>query len=124
MALFTRFVGDSWLRLVDEVSFPIRYGHEIAREQLAAGFSFDGMRQAMWRMQGVDFRRRLWQYPGPTLILNGERDLFYRLGELLFLRAAQDARLQLVRKAGHVANLEQPARYNAALRSFARCVDW
>ena len=124
VALFTRLVGDRWLRIVDEVNFRVRYGDELAREQLEAGLFFAGMQQALWKLQGHDFRGRLRQYPGPVLILNGERDGLYRLGELLFLAAAPDARLQLIRGAGHVANLEQPARYTSALRRFARCIDW
>jgi len=71
----------------------------------------------------IDFRRRLRAYDGPVLILNGERDACHRLGELLFLAAAPAARLQLVRRVGHVANLEQAERYNAAPRPVARCVD-
>lgn len=124
LALFTRLVGDRWLRVVDQVSFRLRYGDELAREQLEAGLFFQGMQQALWDLQGHDFRKQIRQYHGPVLLLNGERDGLYRLGELLFLAAAPDARLQLVRRAGHVANLEQPERYDRAVRSFARCVDW
>ncbi len=124
MALFMRAVGDRWLTFVNEVNFRVRYGDELAREQIEAGFYFQAMQSALWQLRGKDFRRRLRQYPGPVLILNGERDTLFRLGELRFLAAAPDARLQLVHGAGHVANLEQPDDYTRALRRFARCIDW
>ncbi len=124
VALFTRAVGDRWLTFINEINFRVRYGDELAREQLDAGFFFTAMQDALKQLRGNDFRRRLKAYPGPVLILNGERDTLFRITELTFLTAAQDARLQLIRDAGHVANLEEPAAYSRALRRFAQCLDW
>ncbi len=124
VALFTRAVGDRWLTFVNEINFRLRYGDDLAREQIEAGFFFDAMQAALWQLRGKDFRRKLKEYPGPVLILNGERDTLFRLGELNFLAAVPDARLQLVRGAGHVANLEEPEAYSRALRRFARSLDW
>lgn len=124
MALFSRALGDTWLSYVNSMNFRVRYGDELAEEQIDAGFYFQAMIDALKHLRGKDFRAKLKTYPGPVLLLNGERDTLYRLGELIFLAAAQDARLQLVRGAGHVANLEQPEAYTRALRSFARSIDW
>jgi pimeloyl-ACP methyl ester carboxylesterase len=124
LALFTRAMGQRWLTFVNQVNFRVRYGDELAKQQLEAGFFFKATQEALWQLRGRDFRRKLAGYPGPTLILNGERDVMYRIQELNFLVSAQDARLQLVRGAGHVANLEDPAAYNRAVRRFARSVDW
>jgi pimeloyl-ACP methyl ester carboxylesterase len=124
VALFSRAVGDRWLTFVNEINFRLRYGDELAQEQIQAGFFFDAMQAALWQLRGKDFRRKLKEYAGPVLILNGERDTLFRLGELNFLAAAQDARLQLVRHAGHVANLEEPEAFTRALRRFARSLDW
>ncbi len=124
MALFSRALGDRWLSYVNSMNFRVRYGDELAEEQIDAGFYFQAMIDALQHLRGKDFRRKLKEYPGPVLLLNGERDTLYRLGELIFLAAAQDARLQLVHRAGHVANLEQPEAYTRALRSFARSIDW
>ena len=33
-------------------------------------------------------------------------------------RAIRGARLEVIAEAGHLSNMEQPARFNAALRSF------
>jgi pimeloyl-ACP methyl ester carboxylesterase len=122
--LFTRAVGDRWLTFVNEVHFRVRYGDELAHEQIEAGFFFKAMQDALRQLRGKDFRRKLKEYAGPVLILNGDRDTLYRIGELTFLTAAQDARLQLIGNAGHVANLEEPEAYSRAVRRFARCIDW
>jgi pimeloyl-ACP methyl ester carboxylesterase len=124
MALFWRAMGGRWLKLVNEVHFRTRYGDELAKQQIEAGFFFQAMQDALRQLRGKDFPRELKRYPGPVLLLNGEKDSLYRLSELLFLAAAQDARLQFVRGAGHVANLEQPEAYNKAVRTFARSVEW
>jgi pimeloyl-ACP methyl ester carboxylesterase len=124
IALFWRAVGGRWLKLVNEVHFRARYGDELAKQQIEAGFFFDAMQDALRQLRGKDFLRELKRYPGPVLLLNGEKDSLYRLSELLFLAAAQDARLQFVRGAGHVANLEKPEAYNKAVRTFARSVEW
>jgi pimeloyl-ACP methyl ester carboxylesterase len=124
LALFMRAVGDRWLTFVDQINFRIRYGEEFAEEQIDAGFYFKATQEALWQLRGKDFRRRLTAYPGPVLLLNGERDIMFRIQELNFLTSAPDARLQLVRGAGHVANLEAPEAYNRALRRFARSLDW
>ena len=124
VALFSRAVGDRWLTYMNRINLRARLPGEVANEQIRAGFFFKGMQDALWQLRGKDFRKALRQYEGPVLILNGERDTLFRLGELAFLAAAPDARLQLVRGAGHVASLEAPDAYNRALRRFARSLDW
>jgi hypothetical protein len=52
-----------------------------------------------------------------------EKDSLYRLSELSFLAAVQDARLQFARGAGHVANLEKLQAYSKAVRAFARSAE-
>jgi pimeloyl-ACP methyl ester carboxylesterase len=124
LALFQRAVGDRWLTFFNEINFRLRYGEELAEQQIEAGFFFKATQEALHQLRGKDFRRALSAYSGPVLLLNGERDTLFRLGELSFLASTPDARLQLVRGAGHVANLEEPAAYSRALRRFARCIDW
>jgi pimeloyl-ACP methyl ester carboxylesterase len=123
MALFSRAMGERWADCANRRRSR-RYGEELGREQLDAGHFFLGAQDALWQVRGRNFMRDLRTYPGPTLILNGERDAMFRLGEVYFLSAAQDARLQLVKGAGHMANLEQPERYDRALLAFARSIDW
>ena len=55
----------------------------------------------------------------PTLILHGTEDQIIPSQEAKEMQAAiPDARLQLLPQAGHMLNLEQPALFNAAVRSF------
>ena len=57
-------------------------------------------------------------YPGPTLILNGQFDVPFRLGEGGFRRAARDSRVVVIRRASHLVNLDRPSAYSAALARF------
>lgn len=54
----------------------------------------------------------------PALLLNGASDRFFRRDERLYLRALRHGRLRLIEGASHLANLDQPEAYTAALREF------
>jgi pimeloyl-ACP methyl ester carboxylesterase len=69
---------------------------------------------------GEEFRPRLARYPGPTLLVNGSRDVLFRLGARSFAAAAVNPRRFLIRGAGHRSNLDQPDAFTAAVRAFAR----
>jgi len=99
-----------------------RFPAHIAEPILAAGFSFAGGETALRMLVGERFIPRLAAYPGPTLILNGEFDLFFRPTERAFAAAAVDARRVVIRGATHLANMDRPAAFNAAVRRFARSI--
>jgi pimeloyl-ACP methyl ester carboxylesterase len=99
-----------------------RFPAHIAEPILAAGFSFAGGETALRMLVGERFVPRLAAYPGPTLILNGEYDLFFRPTEAAFVAAAVDARCVVIRGATHLANLDRPAAFSAAIRRFARSI--
>ena len=63
---------------------------------------------------------RLAAYPGPTMLLNGELDVILRLGERAFLRAAQHGRRLLIPRATHLAHLDRPDLFSAAVAGFVR----
>jgi len=87
--------------------------------QATSGWLFKGGTRAMvWALR-QSFIPRLAAYPGPTLILNGAEDTLFRRDERAFLAAAADGRLELIPATGHLANEEQPAAFNAAIRRFA-----
>ena len=69
---------------------------------------------------GVDFRAKLSTYPGPTLVLNGERDKVMRRGERDHAGAAQDGRVEVLADVGHICNLHRPETYTARVRNFLR----
>src|SRR4029077_18699743 len=64
------------------------------------------------------FAPRLAACPGPTLILNGEYDLPFRLFAGSFSAVAQDARRVRLRGASHLATLDRPAAFTEAVRRF------
>jgi pimeloyl-ACP methyl ester carboxylesterase len=100
--------------------FRRRYGPSIAEPIIAAGFGFRTGAEAVRAIIGERFRPRLARYPGRTLILNGEFDLLFRLSERSFAAVAADPRRVLIRRATHLANLDQPEAFSAAIRHFAR----
>ncbi|MEO5940254.1 MAG: alpha/beta fold hydrolase [Candidatus Limnocylindrales bacterium] len=99
--------------------FRFRFPAAIAAPILAAGFTFRSTVPALEALIGRRFRPRLAAYPGPSLLVNGEFDLFFRSTERAFAVAAVHPRRVLIRRATHLANLDQPARFTAAIRAFA-----
>lgn len=103
--------------------FDWRYPAEIAGPILADGFWFAGGAVAVRSLIGERFKPRLAAYPGPSLLLNGEYDLFFRPTEPSFAAVAAQPRRALIRGATHLANLDQPEAFTAAIRRFARGID-
>lgn len=119
LALIFRAVPAEALERVNRWFFRWRYAPAIAEPILAGGFWFPGGSVAVDSLVGERFKPRLAAYPGPSLLLNGEFDLFFRPTEPGFAAAAVDARRVLIRRATHLANLDQPAAFSAAVRRFA-----
>jgi 3-oxoadipate enol-lactonase len=67
---------------------------------------------------------RLDEITAPTLIIVGERDTpdFYDIAETL-VQAIPNARKKILAGAGHMANLEQPERFNELVLQFLNEVD-
>jgi pimeloyl-ACP methyl ester carboxylesterase len=112
--------SEARLDAVNAWYFRRRYGPAIAEPIIAGGFGFRTGAQALRAIIGERFRPRLASYPGRTLILNGEFDLLFRLSERSFAAVAADPRRVLIRRASHLANLDQPEAFSAAVRRFAR----
>jgi pimeloyl-ACP methyl ester carboxylesterase len=113
-------------RLLDAVNrwfFGWRYPPDVAAPILAEGFSFSGGAVAVRSLVGSEFKPRLASYPGPSLLINGEFDLFFRPGEASFAAAAANPRRVIVRRATHLTNLDQPERFTATIRRFARSIE-
>ncbi len=100
--------------------FRRRYPPAIADPIVAGGFWPRGGAAALRSVAGERFVPRLAAYPGPSLIINGEFDLPFRLFAPTFAAAAQDARRVRLAGATHMANLDRPAAFTAAVRRFAR----
>ena len=92
---------------------------DVAEEQLRAGVYPESLGPAFAEMAGRDFQLLLADYPGPTLILNGERDAGPRASASRFARGARQAEVATIPDAGHACNLDQPELFNRAVRAFA-----
>lgn len=93
---------------------------DIADDMLAEGISMRAGGAAFRQIPGRDYRRMLADYPGPVLILNGERDDVNRNEEADLLAARPDAEIVMVEDAGHACSVTQPEAFNEAIRQFAR----
>jgi pimeloyl-ACP methyl ester carboxylesterase len=71
---------------------------------------------------GERFKPRLAAYPGPSLLINGEYDLFFRPTEPGFARVAANPRRVLIRRATHLVPFDQPDAFADVVRTFARSI--
>jgi len=99
--------------------FRTRYPPDIAEPIVAGGFWAAGGATALRSLAGHRFLPSLAAYPGRTLILNGELDLPFRLGQRDFAAAARDARIVRLAGATHLSNLDRPDAFSFAVRRFA-----
>ncbi len=112
-----RFDGPA-LDALDRWFFRTRFPPEIAEPIIAGGFWSAGGAQALRAIVGERFAPRLAAYPGPTLLVNGQWDLLFRLSAGTFARAARDARRVRLGGAAHLANLDRPRAFSLAVRRF------
>jgi len=90
-------------------------------EAMAADVRRESMRTALSAMANADQRDLLPRIAVPTLLIWGELDARSPLSiARQFEQAIPDARLVVIPGAGHVSNLEQPKRFNRAVREFCR----
>jgi 3-oxoadipate enol-lactonase len=109
-SLVTELVGDD----------PDRRGLELARECMAA-VPEATYRATMLALMGFDLRHALKEIAVPTLLLSGSKDnnapapMMSKMAS--YIPSAQYLELEGV---GHLANLERPVAFNAALDHFLR----
>jgi pimeloyl-ACP methyl ester carboxylesterase len=113
-------IDEATLDRVNAWFFRSRTPAAIAEPVIAGGFWSRGGSQALRAIVGQRFIPRLAAYPGPTLILNGARDLPFRVYAGSFAAAARDPRRARIAGATHMANLDRPAAFSEAVRRFVR----
>ena len=111
------------LRRLNSWFFRSRYPAAVVDPILEGGLWWHAGATSLRALAGERFVPRLAAYPGPTLILNGELDLPFRLSAARFATAARDARRVRLRGATHLANLDRPAAFSEAVRRFARSIE-
>jgi pimeloyl-ACP methyl ester carboxylesterase len=88
---------------------------------IAGGYYF-APTAAAWQEVMTHCRPAMLQHVHcPVLLLNGQFDQL-RIGARAYLRACPSAREEIIRRAGHFTNLDQPEAFAAALLRFARVV--
>jgi pimeloyl-ACP methyl ester carboxylesterase len=90
-------------------------------EEMAADVRPQSLRVQLFLMAETDQRDLLPTIAVPTLLIWGELDTRSPLSVARrFEQAIPNAKLVLIPDAGHVSNLEQPERFNEAVREFCR----
>jgi pimeloyl-ACP methyl ester carboxylesterase len=90
-------------------------------EHMARNARRESLRTAVLVMAEADQRDLLPHIAVPTLLIWGEQDVRSPLRVAReFEQAIPDARLVVIPDCGHVSNLEQPERFNEAVREFCR----
>ena len=90
-------------------------------EEIAAAVRPESLRKQLFLMAETDQRDLLPQIAVPTLLVWGELDARSPLSVARqFEHAIPDTRLVVLPACGHVSNLEQPRRFNEAVREFCR----
>ena len=90
-------------------------------DEMAADVRRESLRIQLRIMAATDQRDLLPRIAVPTLLLWGELDARSPLSVAQqFARAIPDAELVLLPDAGHASNLEQPGKFNDAVREFCR----
>jgi pimeloyl-ACP methyl ester carboxylesterase len=95
------------------------YPPEVMGPQQQAGYGFRAIGPAYRSVFGKDHAGALASaYPGPILLLNGERDRLFRLDERRWLARVPRARLAILPGAGHLSSWDTPEAFTAAVRAF------
>lgn len=115
---------ERFLNALNRGFFLLVYGRERAQPLVAPGFFMRGGATGIREVMDREFARRLSEYPGPVLLLNGAMDLGFRMHEKRFLAATNRGRLEVLPHAFHIANIDQPAAFSEAVRRFAKSVEW
>ena len=130
LRVISTFMRRGWLRQSREQAekktrrlFPPELA-DVAEAQLEAGVYPEALGPAFAEMAGRDCTALLATYPGPGLVLNGERDSASRRGQARFVAAMRQGRGQVIPGAGHACNLDRPEAYNQAVREFAQAIVW
>jgi pimeloyl-ACP methyl ester carboxylesterase len=90
-------------------------------DEMASAVRPEALRNLLFVMAEADQRDILPQIAVPTLLIWGERDVRSPLSVAReFERAIPDVQLVVIPACGHVSNLEQPGRFNDAVREFCR----
>jgi len=119
--LYAWALGAAPQRPLDAINtwfFRHRYPPEIAEPLVASGYWSRGGAAAVRTLPQARFRERLRAYGGPILVINGDLDFVFRLGERSFLRDVPNVSRRVFRWTTHLSPLDRPEAFAAAVRDF------
>lgn len=119
-SLVTTLFSEHRLTRMQEKALRSQFPENIVEAQLKAGFFWKAMPQIYRELAAHDFHALLRSFMGPVLIVNGENDKQNRKGEAGLLRAAQDGRIEIIARANHLCNLDQPEAFTHQVRTLAK----
>ena len=117
----SRLLTDNFAPLLaraEERTFRKRYPPTLVDTIVARGFFYRFYPEISAALIDFDPLPALRACECPVLLLNGADDRFFRRDERLYLSALRHGRVRLIEGATHLANLDQPQAYTAALRDF------
>ncbi len=115
---------EGWLQRLVARSFRRTLPPSVAEPLIDAGLYAKVMGEAFLDLAGKDVRSMVRTFPGPVLVLNGDRDKPNRRAAASFTAAAQNGQAQIISQAGHACSLEQPQAFTSAVRRFAKSIGW
>ncbi|MFC9243833.1 alpha/beta fold hydrolase [Streptomyces sp. NPDC057136] len=95
------------------------YPPEVVDATIRSGYAFHTLPAAWGEVLGRFDADAMRHVAAPVLILNGEKDTVFRSGEREFARAHPHARVELIPRARHLANFDDPDAFTDAVRRFA-----
>ena len=60
---------------------------------------------------------------GNILVINGEMDLVFRIGQDRFLEGVDKVTRRMIRRAGHLSNVDQPEVFTSLVEEFIASLD-
>ncbi|MFJ8981054.1 alpha/beta fold hydrolase [Streptomyces sp. NPDC102282] len=96
------------------------YPRDVVESTIRSGYAFHTLPAAWDEVLGRFDAGAMRHVGAPVLILNGEKDAVFRAGEADFARAHPHARVELIPRARHLANFDDPDAFTDAVRRFAR----
>jgi pimeloyl-ACP methyl ester carboxylesterase len=115
---FLRLTPERAVSRVALAWFRQRYGKEKGTAITAGGHFAKGGGNAVLGLAKGAYREPLKAYGGPILVINGELDLVFRIGQDRFLEGVDKVTRRMIRRAGHLSNVDQPEAFTHLVEEF------
>jgi pimeloyl-ACP methyl ester carboxylesterase len=103
--------------------FRQRYGRDKGTAITAGGHFARGGGNAVLGLAKGRYREPLKSYGGHILAINGELDFVFRIGQDRFLEGVEKVTRRMIRRAGHLSNVDQPEAFTGHIEEFIASLD-